>query len=483
MGTHDNNERNSTWQGADGGAIPPGAHGLWSSVDAELQALAGGDDYRRYLSELRFIAEVEGEVLVTARTPFVLSRIGPEQQRLIQRVWAKHDPRARRVRLTHWQEIRESFEGLITNPWAAKAKAEAALDAGEGEEDEACAEMTFDTLVEGGSNERAISITHRIRSGTKMPTQSIYIHGPQGTGKTHLLMALLHAVRRDGSKRRIVYMFAEEFVAAYVKGAIERDTRALKERLRTADILLVDDMQALCEKPKTNDEFRATLKSVIARGGIVVMTGDRPMGNLAGLSPALSNELRGASAIEISMPDEEMRRQIVRTHADLLAAKSEHFEVDEALVERICKRVRGPGRDLFGALGSLYVECDFGAVPPTATMLDTIIERQQGVLRKPSIEQVKRATCKLTGLTKADLESPSKAQAVCYPRMLAMYLSRDMTQKSYPRIGRSFGNRDHTTVLYAVRKIAKRMQDEPEVAEAVERLREAVREVQNSSPN
>ena len=338
--------------------------------------------------------------------------------------------------------------------------------------------MSFDSLVVGESNEVAFNLAKRIADGEHMPAPIAFIYGPQGVGKTHLMKGLEKYTIARAPQLQVLMMSAEEFMTRYHAGVKVRDTSDLKRDLRTKDLVLIDDLQWISGKPGTDTEFFASIRAITAAGGQVVLTADTAPGDLTGFSERLRNELQGAMAAEVTLPDEDMRRAIVDCHADLIEAQAQRFHLSDAFRDKLVRRVRGPGRNLCGVIWSLYTETGFGQKEITAAMIEKVIIRQEGTLQTPTLDAVKRAAMRTFNVSKSDLESPCKQQSIVYPRQIAMYLCRTLTKKSLPQIGRSFGKRDHTTVLHAVRKITKKMDDDPELAMDVDRVTETLRTMQ-----
>jgi chromosomal replication initiator protein len=339
--------------------------------------------------------------------------------------------------------------------------------------------MSFDTLIVGDTNRAAVRLAEMIIQNKQVHADVALIYGRQGTGKTHILRAMEKAIARQNDGRRVTYMSAEEFMTAFVDGAREGDTRRLKSQVRDNDLLLIDDLQWIANKKKTDEAFFATLRSVTAEGGRVLLTADEAPGDLKGFSARMRGELMGAAAVEVGLPDQEMRREIVRLHAGLIQAGQPNFVIDEEMSEKIVSTVRGPGRDLCGVLYSLQSETRYGDIEPTFEMLCTVLRRQQGEYQPPSLDNVKRAAMRSFELTKTEIESASKARAICAPRQVAMYLCREMTDKSLPQIARAFCKKDHTTVIHAWRKVKAQLLTDPEMVRQVEQVREAVFDIQS----
>jgi len=466
---------------------------IWQSVREHLKDVLSSADYVRWIADLKLIAEVERKIVIAARDRLSYDRVFADHRHTLQRIWKEHDDARRDIRLVCWKDAGADLRAIVDDPWAVTAAPAAPAAAGGGDDgtgagpaaatarpSSGAPEMTFDTLVTGESNAIAVGLAKRIADGQPVGTQVHMISGPQGTGKTHALHALRARAMENNPEAVVVYLTAEEFLSAYTDGVKQKDTSALKKRLRSASILLIDDLHRISGKPGTETELFQNIREVTGQGGNVVLAGDKTPGELSGFSPRMMSELKGATVVEVDLPDESMRREIVRRLSAHIAQANPDFTLTDELVERIQTGIRGPGRELTGAVWNLFTEAGFGAMAPTSDMLERVIRRMEGEVRAPSIELVKKATMKVFNVSKADLESPSKARSVVYPRQIAMYLCREQTHKSFPQIGRAFGRRDHTTVLYAHRKLSQDLPKDTELAGDIARVAAAILELQAS---
>ena len=463
---------------------------IWQAVRERLKDILSTADYVHWIEDLKLIAEVERKIVIAARDRLSYDRVFADHRHTVQRIWKEHDDARRDIRLVCWKDAGADLRAIVEDPWAEAVSAPGGAGGGNGGDDGTTAaaprpssgapEMTFDTLVTGDSNHTSVELSKRIADGQPVGTQVHLISGPQGTGKTHTLHALRARAQTTNPEATVVYLTAEEFLSAYTDGVKQKDTSALKKRLRSAAILLIDDLHRISGKPGTETELFQNIREVTGQGGHVVLAGDKTPGELSGFSPRMMSELKGAMVVEVLLPDDDMRREIVRRLSAHIAGTHPEFVLDEDLVERIHTGIRGPGRELTGAVWNLFTEACFGTIRPTLEMLDRVIRRMEGEMRPPSIELVKKATMKVFDVSKVDLESPSKARTVVYPRQIAMYLCREQTRKSFPQIGRAFGRRDHTTVLYAHRKLTEKMPDDTELAADVARVAAMIRELQAS---
>lgn len=449
---------------------------VWAQVMVRLRKQIVREDYDRWIQPLRFLVEHDGTALIAAETRFAFSRVSADYKLKIQRVWSSLDGRKRPVRLVCWATLDPDLKALVNSPWAdelaVRSKTVADTEPTADTNVMGPGVMRFDTLVVGASNEIATTLAERIAEGADLPASIVTINGPQGVGKTHLMKALETRLEAQG-KRRVAYISAEEFYVAYVDGATNRDTRALKARVREADVVLFDDLQIVAGKQGTNRELAGTLRTVSERGGIVVVTADEPLVDLAGLSEQVRTVLRGAASVQVELPDQEMRYAIVRERADMLTRVSPKFVLEDTLCAELVERVEGPGRDLCGALLSLYAETKFGQVAPTLQMLEAIVSRKQGKKKPMSLDAIKRAVCKELGVTRSELEGPRRFKRLVRARNIGMYLSRTLTQKSYPQIAIAYGDRHHTTVLHAFEKVTGLVPDETDWVEDIDRVTRA----------
>lgn len=452
---------------------------IWNDVRDVLRDKVAESEFSRWIEDLRLVAEHDGAMILAARDPLAFDRVSSQHLRVIEKLWAAADPAERTLKLICWRNAPADLRDLVDDPWAAPAvqaaeEPQAAVSTGAGPA------MTFDTLVTGPSNEIAVTMAKRIAAGLPAGTATTLIYGPPGTGKTHLMQALrLETARRDPA-RKIVYLTAEEFMSAYLDGVKARDTGDLKKRLRAASILLIDDLHRIAGKPGTEAELYQNIREVTSNGGQVVLVGDSAPGEAAGFGQRMRSEIKGATAVEVALPDAGMRLEILTRLAGHIAETHPAFVLTDEMMQRLNNGIRGPGRELTGAVWSLYTEAGFGERAPTMDMLDRIIRRHAGEQREPSIEVIKRATLKVFPIAKADLEGPSKMRGFVYPRQIAMYLCRTLTRKSFPQIGRAFGKRDHTTVLYAFRRMDGDIGTDQELAADIAKVQAVIHELMES---
>ncbi len=335
------------------------------------------------------------------------------------------------------------------------------------------ARYSFDSFVEGRSNSLAFAAAKRVadsRPGEPVGFNPLYIHASVGLGKTHLLQAIAHAAKAQG--RKVLYLTAEHFMYRFVAALMAQSAIAFKEQLRGIDLLLIDDMQFL-QGRQVQQEFCHTLNSLIDGARQVVVAADRPPADLETLDKRVRSRLAGGLLVEVGAPDVELRRRIV-AHRVASAKKADpRLEISAAVVDWVAENVVSSGRDLDGAVNRLVAHNQLtgqqiGLEMAEAALRDLLRSREP---KKVKIEDIQRIVSKHFNVTKADLLSARRTRTVVRPRQIAMYLAKALTPRSLPEIGRRFGNRDHTTVLHAVRKIEEMATADRGFADEIEMLK------------
>ena len=333
--------------------------------------------------------------------------------------------------------------------------------------------LTFDNFVVGRSNQLAYAAAQRIAEaapGTPPLYSPLYIHAAVGLGKTHLLQATAHAVTEAG--RRVIYLTAERFMYGFVAALKAQTSIAFKEKLRAIDVLIIDDVQFLQGKA-TQTEFCHTLNALIDDGRQVIVAADRPPSDLEALDERVRSRLAGGLCVEMETLDEALRVKILENR--VVAARALHpgFALTSAVTSYVARAIATNGRDLDGAVNRLMAHATLSGMAHTVETAEAAI-RDLVRTREPKrvkIEDIQKLVANHYNVSRADILSSRRTAVVVRPRQIAMYLSKALTLRSLPEIGRRFGGRDHTTVLHAVRKIEALSGKEAALAEELELLK------------
>ena len=333
--------------------------------------------------------------------------------------------------------------------------------------------LTFGNFVVGRSNQLACAAAQRVAEaapGSAPVYSPLYIHAAVGLGKTHLLQATAHAVTEGG--RRVIYLTAERFMYGFVAALKAQTSIAFKEKLRAIDVLIIDDVQFLQGK-SIQTEFCHTLNALIDDGRQVIVAADRPPADLESLDERVRSRLAGGLCVEMETLDEALRVKILENRVQAARALHPGFALTPAVMAYVARAIATNGRDLDGAVNRLMAHATLSGTAHTVETAEAAI-RDLVRLREPKrvkIEDIQKLVANHYNVSRADILSSRRTAVVVRPRQIAMYLSKALTLRSLPEIGRRFGGRDHTTVLHAVRKIEALSGKEAALAEELELLK------------
>ena len=333
--------------------------------------------------------------------------------------------------------------------------------------------FTFDQFVIGDSNRLAHGAALAVAEMPALAYNPLFICGPPGLGKTHLLHSIANYVAAYGDGLTVRYTTVEAFTNHFI-GALHNDTiDAFKTAYRGVDVLLVDDVQFLQSKAKTEEEFFHTFNALHAAGAQLVLTSDRLPRDLAALEDRLRERFEAGLVCDVKPPDFGTRLTILRKR---VLQDSVHSVEPEAL-ELIAERVDSNIRALEGALIRIVAFGSLTGRPVTTELVEEVLGGLYPDLRPRarSVEEIQRRICQAFDISLDDLVSASRAQSVAWPRQVAMYLTRELTDATLPAIGRAFGNRNHTTVLHACKRTAARIAEDPSAYDTVQRLHTELR--------
>ena len=310
--------------------------------------------------------------------------------------------------------------------------------------------LTFAAFVTGEANVLACNAAQRMAASETPQFSPLYLKAATGQGKTHLLHAIGHAYLGSHPRARIFYCSAERFMVEFVQALKSNQTIEFKARLRSFDLLLVDDIQFIIGKASAQEELLYTIDALLAEGKRLVFAADRAPQALDGVEPRLLSRLSMGLVADIQAADIELRRTILQSKLTRFAP----LEVPEDVVDFLARTITRNVRELVGGLNKLIA---YAQLTGQEVSLQLAEEQLTDILsanrRRITIDEIQRTVCQFYRIDRAEMASKRRARAVVRPRQVAMYLSKVLTPRSYPEIGRKFGGRDHSTVIHAVRLI------------------------------
>jgi chromosomal replication initiator protein len=334
---------------------------------------------------------------------------------------------------------------------------------------------TFDLFVIGSSNRFAHAAALAVAEAPAQAYNPLFIYGGTGLGKTHLLQAIGHYVREHSRGLTTRYVTSETFMNDFINSLRDKRIEGFKQRYRTYDVLLVDDIQFLEGKERIQEEFFHTFNSLYEAGRQIVISSDRPPKEIATLEARLRSRFEWGLLTDVQAPDLETRIAILRKKVNIDRIKVHDAEVLTFIAGRVSTNIR----ELEGALTRVVAFSSLTGRPMTVELAESVLRDvfPQGEAPEVSIARIQETVSDRFGLSVSELCSAKRSQAVAYPRQVAMYLSRELTDSSLPKIGKEFGGRDHTTVIHATSKIATLIREDRSVYNLVQELTARIKQV------
>ena len=327
---------------------------------------------------------------------------------------------------------------------------------------------SFDSFVVGNGNRFAHAASLAVAEAPAKAYNPLFLYGDVGLGKTHLMQAIAHYILKHNPDNKVVYVSSETFTNELINAIKDDKTASFRDKYRNIDILLVDDIQFLANKERTQEEFFHTFNSLHEANRQLIISSDRPPKEIPTLEERLRSRFEWGLITDIQKPDLETRIAILRKKADM-----ENLKVPNEVIIYIANNIQSNIRELEGALikviaYSSLVDKDIDIDLAENALKDLIVENDEP--REVNIELIKDVVVDYYNLKEADMTSKKRTQKIAFPRQIAMYLSRELTDLSLPHIGEDFGGRDHTTVIHAYNKIEQKIEEDNEFEKVINKL-------------
>jgi chromosomal replication initiator protein len=464
---------------------------IWTEAAVRLRSEIGDGPFSSYIAPSAVRMDGAGQLILVTPTAYARDWVRKNVLRRVNELWLGLDGLSRRL------EVRCRAEMGSVPPASAVqgAPAAAAPSAGfqpmpaptvgpvaDGPRAVRAAglqdRLTFDGFVEGHGNAFALAIAKQVAAWADGHFNPVFLCGPYGFGKTHLLNAIAWEAQRLRPEARVVYLTAERFLSTFVKAMQDRQTAAFKDSLRNADMLLIDDVQFVGGKTSTQEELLSTLTALIQDGRRVVLSADRPPLALTEIEPRLRGHMASGLTCPIEPGDRALKLAVARNRLEALSRLGVvDGVIGDAVLEHLVDRTPGSMRELEGAVTTLAAvsggRLSALTVEDTQKLLGAAL--RGGPERRITVDEIQKTVSEHFNLKQADLLSERRTRSVARPRQIAMYLCKQHTTRSYPDIGRRFGGRDHTTVLHGVRKIDSLLATDEQIARDVETLTRKLR--------
>lgn len=451
----------------------------WDRVKTRLKQEFGDSAYKSWLTPIIATGLRDGEVELSVPTRFMRDWITTHYAERIRALWNGENPSVRKITLKVEAGKAEAPKPAVpTSVSAPRPQAFARVPARPASSESTGqplgpdlsapldARYVFENFVVGKPNEFAYAAAKRVAESDQVSFNPLFLYGGVGLGKTHLMHAIAWEIRQRTPHRRVIYLSAEKFMYSFVRALRNQDTVSFKEQFRSVDVLMIDDVQFIAGKDATQEEFFHTFNALVDQGRQIVLSADKSPSSLEEIGDRLRSRLASGLVADLHPTTFELRLGILDAKAEQLGVAVPQ-KVKEFLAHKITSNVR----ELEGALTRLVAHAQLVG---GSLSLETTQELLQDLLRahdrRLTMEEIQKRVAEHFKIRLSDMSSARRSRAVARPRQVAMYLSKQLTSRSLPEIGRAFGGRDHTTVIHAVRKIEELVKLDTAFAEDVELL-------------
>jgi chromosomal replication initiator protein len=402
---------------------------LWSLLQRQLQKQLDPETYSTWFRPLKSRGEIDGKLVLVAPNPRFLHTLEESFRPQVDRAVAGVDG--------------HSFEVLFSLD-------EEEVPAGASGPGPFNPKYLFANFVVGKSNEFAHAAAQAVAEGPSKSYNPLFLYGGVGLGKTHLLHAIGMHIQRHHSHLRVLYLAAEQFVNELINSIRFDRMPAFRERYRTIDVLLIDDVQFIANKERTQEEFFHTFNTLYTSQKQIILSSDSSPRNIPTLEERLRSRFEWGLIADIQPPDLETKMAILRRKADL-----EGEELPNEVAQFIAQQVRSNIRELEGLLTRVIAYASLTANPLSVELArETLKDILPEDGRKPAAAEIIKSVARHYGLKVAEIKTRSNSKQIAFPRQVAMYLCKRLTELSYPEIGKQFNDKHHSTVMYSVDKIA-----------------------------
>jgi chromosomal replication initiator protein len=464
------------------GGFPQGSPADWARVLGRLKREVGETAYRSWFHSMTVERVAGGEGVISVPTRFLRNWVATHYSDRLLALWHSENEAVRRISFIvqpHAGPARHHRkDSAATLPAPAVSEPDVAPDiAREIADDKAHLSgpldprLSFENFVVGKPNELAHAAARRVAEACVAPAHSVpfnplFLYGGVGLGKTHLMHAIAWHVRKSAPGRKVIYLSAEKFMYQFIRALRFKSTMDFKDQFRSVDLLMIDDVQFISGKDSTQEEFFHTFNALVDQNRQIVISADKSPSDLEGLEERMRSRLGWGLVADIHPTTYELRLGILESKSEQMGLK-----LPQKVMEFLAHKITSNVRELEGALNRLGAHAQL-------VRRDLTLEAAQELLRdllranerRVTIDEIQRRVAEHFNIKLVEMTSSRRARVVARPRQVAMYLAKQLTQRSLPEIGRKFGGRDHTTVMHAVRKIEELTRSDRALAEDVDVL-------------
>ncbi|SEO58927.1 chromosomal replication initiator protein DnaA [Salinihabitans flavidus] len=444
----------------------------WGELRQNILRTIGENNFKTWIEPIEFAEMADGVATFNVPTNFIGNYVSQNFGDLILKQLTHAGENVRRI---HFQVAAKT----PARPSRASAAQPAAQTAPPRDDALPGAPLdprfTFDTFVVGKPNELANAAARRVAEGGPVTFNPLFLYGGVGLGKTHLMHAIAWELRARRPDLNVLYLSAEQFMYRFVQALRDRKMMDFKELFRSVDVLMVDDVQFIAGKDSTQEEFFHTFNALVDGNKQIIISADRAPGEIKDMEDRIRSRLQCGLVVDLHPTDYELRLGILQSKVEQYRSQYPDLRLSSGVLEFLAHRISTNVRVLEGALTRLFA---FASLVGREITMDLTQDCLSDVLRasdrKISVEEIQRRVAEHFNIRLSDMIGPKRVRTLARPRQIAMYLSKQLTSRSLPEIGRRFGGRDHTTVMHGVKRIEELRAQDGQMAEDLELLRRAL---------
>lgn len=439
----------------------------WASVQKDLTSRFGEAIYKSWFSKIQFLSSNRFNITLGAPTNFMRDWVKTNYLDLITQLWQHYDSNILSVELVTNEQMSV----------AAEPEPENSLDIEQSKEEQINEQVfgsqldsrfTFDNFVVGNPNELAYAAARAVAESKTSIKESnpLFLYGGVGLGKTHLMHAIAWHIRQNSPARKVIYMSAEKFMYQFVRALRNKEVMAFKEHFRSVDVLMIDDIQFICGKDSTQEEFFHTFNALIDNNRQMVISCDRSPSDLDNIEDRIKSRLGWGLVADVHSTTYELRLGILQSKLEQM-----QVNVPANVIEFLASKITSNVRELEGALNKVIAHSTLVGreitLNNTQDILRDLLRSNERII---TIEDIQKKVAERYNIKVSDMSSARRVRSMARPRQVAMYLSKVLTPRSLADISKKFGKKDHTTVMHAVKKVEELNKVDAEFREEVDLL-------------
>jgi len=444
----------------------------WEKIQNQMKEKFGRDIYESWLRKINFVDEFNNYILLTVTTRFIRDWITSRYLDQILQIVRSSKPEINRIELSV-EENKKEFKDANQNQVENLPRDNVSfIKDFFFQYNRIDPNKNFDNFITGPSNELAFEASKKV-SENSSHYNPLYIYGGVGMGKTHLLNAIGLKLK---DKNKVMFISAERFMYQFVKSIKSNDMVKFKEYFRNADVFLIDDIQFMNGKEAMQEEFFHTFNALLDKGSQIIVSADRPPNKLARIQERIKSRFSGGLVIDIQQTNYELRHKIVKIKIEELRKYyADALNISDEIQKFLSKEIISSVRELVGALNRIVsFSRIYNKIPnlsETKVVLKDLLNLSEN---KVTVELIQSLVCKFFKISKSEMLSSRRSRYLVRPRQTAIYLTKILTSKSLPEIGRDFSNRDHTTVIHSIKTIENLKKNDPELCKSIDNLKNQI---------